>query len=166
MKRVVPVLFLILLGTGAGFLARTGKLSPVLTRVINREEITAEFVTLYTQCQHEEKLTRTYPHQNWAATLEELFRDGWLITSFAAERVALQKKADDLCRTCREEEFIGIYGREIGVYAGSPEQPGPLKQIIPVDIGQLPPAEIADLRAGIICDQPQDKWRILEGYQN
>ena len=166
MKRVGPVLFLVLLGGGAAFLAQTGQLSPVLSRVFSREEVTVELATFYTACRHEEETTEKYPQKKWAAFLEEISRDGWQITAFTTERVELKKEAADLCRSCREEEFIGLYGQEIGVYAGRPEQPGPLKQIIPVDIGRLPPAEIADLRAGIICDQPQDKWRILEGYQN
>lgn len=166
MKKVGPVLFLALLFGGAGLLAQNGKLSPIISRVLTREEVIVELITSYTECQHEEGVTAKYPQKKWADVLEEHSRDGWVIASFAAERVELRKKVADLCRDCREQEFIGIYGQEIGVYAGSPDQPGPLKQVIPVDIGRLPPAEIEDLRTGIICNQPQDKWRILEGYQN
>jgi len=166
MKRVGPVLLLALLFGGACLLANTGKLSLIISRVLTREEVTVEFTTLYTECQHEEGVKGNYPQKNWSTVLEELSQEGWIITSFATERVELWKKAVDLCQHCREQEFIGVYGKEIGVFAGSPDQPGPLKQVIPVDIGRLPPAEIADLRAGIICNKPQDKWRILEGYLN
>ena len=166
MKRVSPVLLLALIFGGTYLLANPGKLSLIISPGLTRKDVIIELKTLYTECQHGEGTEAHYPPKKWAQVLEELSQAGWMITSFTTDQVAVEKKTAGLCSQCRDQEFIGIYGREIGVYAGSPDQPGPLKQVIPVDIGRLPLAEIEDLKAGIICTQAQDKWRILEGYQN
>ncbi|NLW60497.1 MAG: hypothetical protein GX073_09190 [Firmicutes bacterium] len=166
MKKVRPLLLLGLVLGGVYLLANTGKLSLINGAGWNKKSFILEYTAFYTGCQHEERREERHAPQNRAALLERLTGEGWVITNFTAGRVALAKDVAKLCRDCQEQEFVGIYGNEIGVYAGSPEKPGPLKQVIPVDISRLPQAEIDDLRAGIVCHEAQEKWRILEGYQN
>lgn len=166
MKKVVPVVLLALVLGGAFRLLTRRNLALLGSTERKKEGFSVIFTIFHSECQHKEVTEESYPPQKWAPLLEDLSEKGWLITTFATDRAELQKETEDLCSQCREKEFIGIYGNEIGVYAGSPETPGPLKQVIPVNIEQLPPAEIQDLRAGIICNEAQDKWQILEGYQN
>lgn len=166
MKRVGPVLLLALVLGGISFLAKTGKLSLINGANLKREGFTLKYTAYYTGCQHEKSYEEDHPRQTWPELLAKLTDDGWVITNFARERVEAEKQLAKLCPQCAEKEFIGVYGNEIGVFAGSPEQPGPLKQVIPVNISRLPQAEIDDLKAGIVCDEAQDKWRILESYQN
>lgn len=166
MKKVVPVLLFFLVLGGTCLWLTLG--IPALPSISQRgnEGFSIIFTTFHSECQHKEVSTESYPSPKWAPVLEDLSQKGWMIANFATDHAELQKEAEGLCHRCRENEFVGIYGNEIGVYAGSPEIPGPLKQVIPVKIEQLPPAEIQDLRAGIICNEAQDKWQILEGYQN
>ncbi|HHT04681.1 MAG TPA: hypothetical protein GXZ97_00240 [Hydrogenispora sp.] len=167
MKRIGPVLLLALVLGGVHLLANTVNLSyPVMSGLWNKNSFTLEYTTFYTGCQHEERKEERHAQQKRTTLLARLTNEGWVITNFATERVELGKEVAKLCRECQEKEFVGIYGNEIGVYAGSPEKPGPLKQVIPVDISRLPQAEIDDLKAGIVCHEAQEKWRILEGYQN
>lgn len=166
MKRVGLVLLLGLVLGGVYLLANTGKLALVSGSVLKQKSFTLEYTAFYTGCQHEERKEECHSPRTRNELLEKLTNEGWVITSFTSERVGLEKEETKLCPGCQEQEFIGIYRNEIGVYAGSPEKPGPLKQVIPVNISRLPKAEIEDLRAGIVCRGAQEKWRILEGYQN
>ncbi|NLC54044.1 MAG: hypothetical protein GX770_08785 [Firmicutes bacterium] len=166
MKRIGPVLLLGLVLGGLYLLANTGELSFVNGSVLPKRSFTLEYTTSYTGCQHEERKEERHAQSARTALLTRLTNEGWMITHFATDQVELAKEVSALCRGCEEQEFVGIYGNEIGVYAGSPEKPGPLKQVIPVNISRLPQAEIDDLRAGIVCHETQEKWRILEGYQN
>ena len=167
MKRVGPVLLLGLIFGGVYLLVSIGNLSLVNSGSIwNKKSFTLEYTAFYTGCQHEERKEEQHSQQTWTALLTRLTNEGWVITDFATDRAELGKEVAELCRECQEKEFVGIYGNEIGVYAGTPEKPGPLKQVIPVNISRLPQAEIDDLKAGIVCHEAHEKWRILEGYQN
>jgi hypothetical protein len=166
MKKVVPVILLVLVIGGICCLLTQEKLALLSSTERRKEGYSIILTVFHSECQHREVTEDNYQPQKWASLLEDFSQKGWMITSFATDHAELQKEAVGLCAQCQEKEFVGIYGNEIGVYAGSPETPGPLKQVIPVNIEQLPPAEIQDLRAGIICHEAQDKWKILEGYQN
>lgn len=165
-KRVGPVLVLGLILGCTYLLVNSGRLALVSSDHLQQEVVTFKYSTLYTGCHHEELTEKSYPQKNWAEILETQSKEGWEIKNFNSEQVELAQEVMDLCPGCQEKEFIGLYGNEIGVYAGSPDKPGPVKQVIPVNTGRLPSAEIEDLKAGIICDEAQDKWQILEGYQN
>jgi hypothetical protein len=132
----------------------------------NKAPLSIRLTSTYASCRHEEVVEETIAHDQWEAGLDSLIADGWELKRISPVRVELGKELFALCTDCREKEFIGIYGDEIGVYAGSPERPGPLKQVIPVKIGKLPAEEVADLRAGIVCEETKEKLLILESYQN
>ena len=166
MKRAGPVLLLGLVLGATYLLINSGSLSSIMGPGLKNGNFTIKYITFYTGCQHEAVTEESRPRKSRNGLLESLSKEGWIITSYVTDRAELQKEETDLCLRCREKEFVGIYGNVIGVYAGSPETPGPLKQVIPVNIRQLPPAEIKDLEEGIVCNETQDKWQILEGFQN
>ena len=82
------------------------------------------------------------------------------------DQVNMVLKRSELCQVCKKQEFIGIYQDSIGVFAGRPENPGPLKEVIQVKVWNLPETEVKDLQSGIICYNEKEKLLILEGYQN
>lgn len=137
---------------------------PLLSK--GKEPFNMELTSYYVSCRHEEVAEQRISHDQWEEVLDALIEDGWELKRISQTEVELGKELFALCTGCREQEFIGIYGDEIGVYAGSPERPGPLKEVIPVKIGRLPTEEVNDLQAGIVCQEIKEKLLILESYQN
>ena len=166
MKMLGPVM---LIGFILGILyivVNTGK-NPFLPMFNHEHEnINMKFTVFYASCRHEETIDQKSSKNHWEQMLETLSKDGWELNKRSKGEVELSKELLELCTGCKKQEFIGIYQDEIGVYAGTPENPGPLKQVIPVKIARLPEEEVNDLKEGIICQETRDKLLIIEGYQN
>ncbi len=166
MRRLGPLMLIgFLLGILYMFL-NTEK-SPFLPMFNNDgENISMKITVFYTSCCHEETVNRSLSKNEWEQMLATLKKDGWELKRSSIGEVELNKELLELCTGCKKQEFIGIYQDEIGVYAGTPKKPGPLKQVIPVKIAQLPEEEVNDLREGIVCQETRDKLLMIEGYQN
>ncbi|NLW56839.1 MAG: hypothetical protein GX050_09575 [Firmicutes bacterium] len=148
MKRLRLVLLLGFI-LGALYVVYDSGRNPFLPLLgISKTPFNMRLISFYASCRHEEAAEEAIRHDQWEVMLDTLIEDGWELKRISPTEVELGKEFFALCPDCREKEFIGIYGDEIGVYAGSPERPGPLKQVIPVKIGKLPAEEVNDLRAG------------------
>ncbi|NLM37171.1 MAG: hypothetical protein GX202_03475, partial [Firmicutes bacterium] len=124
MKRVGLALLLGLVLGGVYLLANTGKLSLDRGSVLRQKSFALYYTAFYTGCQHEESREEHHSPRTRDEMLAGLTKDGWAITGFTMERVELKKEVPTLCPGCQEHEFVGLYGNEIAVYAGSPEKPG------------------------------------------
>ncbi len=166
MKRLWLILLLGFILSAVYVLYDSGRKLFLPLFVMGKASYNMQLTTFYASCRHEETTEEAIASEQWEGRLNTLEEDGWELKRISPVKVELRKELFALCPDCREKEFIGIYGDEIGVYAGSPERPGPLKQIIPVKIERLPAEEVEDLRAGIVYQETKEKFLILESYQN
>ena len=149
---------LIILSTG-------NRLTPLIIR--NRsEKINIKFRNLYLNCDHNETVALSLAVGEWRRIKKNLLTEGWELHESSDDQVNMVLKRSELCQVCKKQEFIGIYQDSIGVFAGRPENPGPLKEVIQVKVWNLPETEVKDLQSGIICYNEKEKLLILEGYQN
>ncbi len=146
-------------------LSSGNRLTPLLIR--NRsDKINVKFSNIYLDCDHNETVDLSLVKGEWRRIKKNLLNEGWEMQEPSQEQVKLVLSVSGLCRICKKQEFIGIYQDNIGVYAGRPGNPGPLKEVIQVKVWNLPETEVEDLQAGIICYNEKEKLLILEGYQN
>ena len=73
------------------------------------------------------------------------------------------EKSQDLCDSCRENQFLGLVGQELAVFRGTPGNPGPITERIILNLNKLPEAEVEDLKKGIPFQDGKEKLHILEG---
>lgn len=69
----------------------------------------------------------------------------------------------DLCDSCRTNQFLGVNDQWIAVFRGTPGKPGPITEKIPLNLSNLPEAEIKDLKKGIPFQDGKEKLQLLEG---
>ena len=76
---------------------------------------------------------------------------------------AYLEKSQDLCDSCSKNQFLGIVGRQLAVFRGTPDNPGPVTEKITLNLRKLPEAEIEDLKKGIPFRDGKEKLQLLEG---
>ena len=79
-------------------------------------------------------------------------------------RLFILKKNLFFCHDCRLYEFLGTYEGKIGVFHGTPEKKGPLKEVVAIDISELPVKERKDLEEGIPVNDTVEKLLYFESY--
>jgi hypothetical protein len=72
-------------------------------------------------------------------------------------------KKRDWCDSCRHHQFLGIRGQNIVVLKGTPRKPGPVREILKININKLPASERDDLIRGIPFQNDKEKLQIIEG---
>lgn len=73
------------------------------------------------------------------------------------------EKDQDLCDSCRTNQFLGLNGQSIAVFRGTPENPGPMTEKITINLAKLPEEEIEALKVGIPFRDGKEKLQLLEG---
>lgn len=73
------------------------------------------------------------------------------------------ENSHDLCESCRNNQYLGIDGRQIAVFRGTPINPGPVMEKMEIDLNKLPIEEIEDLKKGIPFRDGKEKLQLLEG---
>jgi hypothetical protein len=73
------------------------------------------------------------------------------------------ERSEDLCDSCRENQFLGLAGQRLAVFRGTPGNPGPITERIVLNLKKLPEAEVEDLKKGIPFKDGKEKLQILEG---
>lgn len=73
------------------------------------------------------------------------------------------ESSHDLCDSCRKNQFLGLDDRQIAVFRGTPQNPGPITEKIEIDLDKLPLEEIEDLKKGIPFRDGKEKLQLLEG---
>lgn len=72
-------------------------------------------------------------------------------------------KVADLCKTCRQYQFLGIRDQDVVIIRGTPEKPGPVEEDTLIKVSRLPESEIKDLKKGIAYKDAKEKLQLIEG---
>lgn len=94
--------------------------------------------------------------------LEKRF-PGWDVETFRPGQVVLRKVVDGPCPEEVQYRTIGIREGKVVVFAGRPEQLGPVLRDTAIPASRLLPADREKLARGIVVRGEADVWRILEG---
>ncbi len=73
------------------------------------------------------------------------------------------ERSEDLCDSCRANQFLGLADQQLAVFRGTPGNPGPITEKIVLNLKKLPEAEVEDLKKGIPFQDGKEKLEILEG---
>lgn len=73
------------------------------------------------------------------------------------------ERSQDLCGSCRQNQFLGLVGEGLAVFRGTPANPGPITEKIILNLNKLPEEEIEDLKKGIPFQDGKEKLQLLEG---
>lgn len=70
---------------------------------------------------------------------------------------------DDLCQSCKNNQFLSIRDQEVVIVKGTPQKPGPIAEKTSIKVTRLPEVEIRDLTSGIPFRNGKEKLQIIEG---
>lgn len=71
-------------------------------------------------------------------------------------------KKTDCCASCQKHHFLVIDGQKMVVRRGTPFKPGPISEIIQINVAKLPNSERKDLNHGIPFVDEKEKLQIIE----
>lgn len=119
---------------------------------------------LHTICGHlESKRTEYHTEEPFKAVIKSYFKQ---VKRENNQSYTYLESDHDLCYSCRKNQFLGLDGRRIAVFRGTPGKPGPITEKIAIDLNQLPEAEVEDLKKGIPFQDGKEKLQLLEGLNS
>ncbi|HEY8344363.1 MAG TPA: BofC C-terminal domain-containing protein [Bacillota bacterium] len=127
-----------------------------------RGQIQVRVIDYYLRCHHNTVKVLTIQEEDYHSFLSELTCD-WEARGVADERT-LTKRLNTLCDNCQHQEYLGIYQDYVAVYHGTPDCPGPVKEVTGIRVSGLPENEVLDLKTGVPCRETEEKLLILESY--
>lgn len=127
-----------------------------------REQIQVRIIDYYLRCHHNTEKVLTIREEDYQSFLSELTCD-WEVRGAAKERT-LTKKLNGLCENCQHQEYLGIHQDYVAVFHGTPDRPGPVKEVTGIRVIGLPENEVLDLKTGVPYREAEEKLLILEGY--
>ena len=137
-----------------------GPIAPEEARA--QEQIQVRVIDYYRRCHHNTVKVLTIREEDYHSFLSELTCD-WEARGVAEERI-LTKRLNTLCENCQHQEHLGIYQDYVAVYHGTPDCPGPVKEVTGIRVTGLPENEVLDLKTGVPYRETEEKLLILEGY--
>lgn len=112
-------------------------------------------------CGHMESKRTEYPKKG---PFETVIKDyAKYVKKVNNQTFAYIERSQDLCDSCRENQFLGLAGQQLAVFRGTPSKSGPITERIVLDLRKLPEAEVEDLKKGIPFKDGKEKLQILEG---
>ncbi len=116
---------------------------------------------LHTMCGHmESKRTEYFKEEPFKAVIKNYSRQ---VEKVNNQSYRYLENNNNLCESCRKNQFLGIDGQQIVVYRGTPDRPGPITERIEINLSKLPEEEIEDLKKGIPFRDGKEKLQLLEG---
>ena len=142
-----------------GFRHKTPPKSP---SPVNSREPMVQLVleTVYTRCHHTDTVKKEMKTFHWSSY------EGWRLKRQDGTVIVLQQEEPSLCSVCMREEYMGTHAGKVVIFHGRPERSGPIKEIFPLNVNELPEAEAHDLEKGIIFHDQREKLQLLEGLSS
>jgi hypothetical protein len=132
------------------------------TKVPEEKMIILELQTEYSLCKHLEIEQIEYKSDD---QLQQDLEDktGYRLVEALEDRHIYKRVVNDVCKNCKDNQFIGIAEGKIAIFKGTPNQPGPVSEYLNIQIDLLPQAELNDLSKGIPFKDDKEKLQLLEG---
>ena len=112
-------------------------------------------------CGHVESKRAEYPKKGpFETVIKEYAKQ---VEKVNNQTYAYTERSQDLCDSCRENQFLGLAEQQLAVFRGTPGNPGPITERIVLNLKKLPEAEVEDLKKGIPFKDGKEKLQILEG---
>lgn len=112
-------------------------------------------------CGHMESKRTEYPKKGPFETVIKDYAEH--VNRVNNQTFAYLEISQDLCDSCRENQFLGLDGQQLAVFRGTPSNPGPITERIVLNLKKLPAAEVEDLKKGIPFQDGKEKLQLLEG---
>lgn len=128
---------------------------------VSPERWILESQKLHTLCGHmESKRTEYHKEKPFKAIIRHYSEEVEKVNNQSYRYVVSNH---DLCKSCRNNQFLSLDGEQIAVYRGIPGKPGPITEKLPINLKKLPEEEVEDLKKGIRFKSGREKLQLLEG---
>ena len=158
---VLVVVVAVCLGYGFERLIRRPAAPPTVD--VKTPEVRLTLITVYRKCGHTEDKSETTETDIREISLKY---KGWRMESNQNDDILLTRDVLELCPVCEREEFMGIFQEKVAVFHGRPYKRGPVKEVLSLEIKDLPEQETQDLAEGIVLNDNREKLRLLEGLSS
>lgn len=131
------------------------------SKAVSPQRWILESQKLHTICGHlESKLTEYEKEGSFKAIIKNYSKQ---VKKVNNQSYRYLERSQDVCHSCRNNQFLGLNDQQIAVFRGTPANPGPLMEKIKIDLNKLPAEEKEDLKKGIPFRDGKEKLQLLEG---
>lgn len=119
--------------------------------------------TTYLLCGHQERVIYNNPSQRFIKEVISPFEQHSDYKIRRGRKLIYRIQKRNWCPSCNSHQFLGINDQNVIVRYGTPIKPGPVREILHINVNQLPNSEREDLMRGIRFTDNKEKLQIIEG---